>query len=292
MRWPLALLFILTLVAVGAGCHSCEKVERELHARDNDLRELRDELDRSECYNKTLQTELNSMRGDFSPFGGPGPGPGQGDGPAPLYPIRKLTLGRQTGGYDTSSCAGDTALQVVLEPRDCDNHSIKVPASALIQVVEITPEGLKKPLSSWEVSPEQLRCAWRQGLLTTGYVLLLPWKVFPSTPKLRVVVQMQIADGRVYEADKDVTVKLVPPAQRDLLAHPPERLPDSKEDPLLPMPEKLPAPMPSRGSPGPGPVLPPPAPTPGQDRTASGWGQTASVPSVQIDRPIAIRSGW
>ncbi len=145
------LAFALWPLAFALGCHNCDRVEQELRAKDTELREMRELLERSDCYNKAMQADPSSVRGDYCPF------PGNGtEGLPPLYPIRSLTLGRQTGGYDTTNCSTDDALQVVLEPRDCDNHAIKVPASALIQALEITPEGLKHPLSTWEINPDQL----------------------------------------------------------------------------------------------------------------------------------------
>jgi len=58
---------------------------------------------------------------------------------------------------------------VVIEPRDYDDHSIKAPGTVHISVLEITPQGVKTPLCSWDISAEQLRQNWRQGLLSTGY---------------------------------------------------------------------------------------------------------------------------
>jgi hypothetical protein len=42
----------------------------------------------------------------------------------------------------------------------------------------------------------------------------LPWKTWPSFEKLRVVVQFASADGRLFEADRDVTIRLAPPTAR------------------------------------------------------------------------------
>jgi hypothetical protein len=281
MRWPLAFLCGLTLAALaGCGQHvQQELLESELRARDQDLRELRDELDRSNCYNRALQVEMGAMHGDYSPIDNGFPG-----GPPPLFPLRTLTLGRGTGGYDATGCPGDTALQVVLEPRDCDNHVIKVPASALIQVLEITTEGTKKPLSAWEVPPEQLRTSWRSGLLNNGFDLVLPWKVYPSEPKLRVVASLRLPNGRVFEADKDVTVKLVPPAQR----HAPSK--GAADDPLLPAPNSEnqvppePLPISPKPGPGPGPTLPPMAVI---DRSGPGWNPPRSS-GVEMLKPVLL----
>src|SRR5207302_8908304 len=119
-----------------------------------------------------------------------------------------------TGGVDEDGCPGDEALEVVVEPRDADGHTIKAPGSVHVEALEISPEGLKVPLSSWDLTPEQVRHTWRSGLLSTGYFIVLPWKNWPSSEKLRVVAQFTLADGRLFEADKDITVRLSPLTRR------------------------------------------------------------------------------
>jgi hypothetical protein len=234
MRLSAKALLLAAAAAVAAlGCRSpCEHVERELHARENDLLAARDELDRCHALNDGLQMELQALRGDPSacPLGGC-------DKPAVMaYPIRSLTLGRQTGGRDGDAACGDESLQVVVEPRDADNQPVKVPGSLVVQALEITPAGLKQPLSTWQISEDELRRSWRAGLLSTGYVLVLPWKVWPSNDKLRVVAQLRLADGRLFEADKDVTIRLVPAEKR------PPPMPPPADSPVLPPPNPLESP--------------------------------------------------
>jgi hypothetical protein len=251
MRWPAPWLFGMTLAACAAGCRSCEVVESQLRARESDVRELREELERTEFYNQALQNELRVLRGEQ-------PVP---DKAAVAYPVRSLALGRQTGGRPGDKCPGDDALQVMVEPRDPDNQPIKAPGSLLVQAVEVTPEGLKRPLSTWEIPPDQLRKSWRSGLFNTGYSLTLPWKVWPSTEKLRVVVVFRMPDGRVFEADKDVTVRLAPLHQRPTVlpfepALPaPAPTPPTEETPVLPPPRPLDKPPPSPPPGGDGPSL-------------------------------------
>jgi hypothetical protein len=229
------------LIASAAGCRSDngQLVESQLRARETDVKLLRGELDRAHAVNQGLQTELESVHG------GPGGASLPGDRPAgSAYPIRSITLGRQTGGYDSGEGPGDQSLQVVVEPRDADDQTIKAPAVLTVQALEVTPEGVKRPLSTWEVGEDELRRTWRSGFLSTGYVVVLPWKMWPTTEKLRVVVQMRTADGRVFEADKDVTVRLAPGARH------------SSPSPTLPPPTLVPTPKPADSEPS-GPVLEP-----------------------------------
>jgi hypothetical protein len=220
--------FVLCSFLLLAGCRSnCDLVEAELRTREMQLADLRTEREQLHAYNEALQREIAALRGGAPTKLSP-------EEASQTFTLRNIVLGRQTGGLDDDGHPGDEALQVLVEPRDQDGHTIKVPGTLIIRAVEITPEGLKKPLSSWEVSGDGLRRAWKSGLLTTGYYLVLPWKVCPSNEKVRVVAQLTLSDGRAFEAEKDVTVRLVPAAHR-----PPPPPPDGPDGPSLPPPRKL-----------------------------------------------------
>jgi hypothetical protein len=277
MRWPVALTFGLTLLAAATGCRSAgrtDRLESELRARETDLRETREHLDRTLAYTRALQAEVEALRGGCAV-------PGCSEIPTPAFPVRSLTLGRQTGGYDTGGCPGDDALQVVLEPRDADNQPIKAPGTLVVQALEISPEGIKHPLSTWQIPAEQLRQSWKTGLFVSGYQLVLPWKIWPSTDKVRVVAQLRLPDGRTFEADKDVTIRLTPAGRRKQL---PAVVPD-------------PVPVPDSVLPEPRPV----DPTPGGDQTshfsAPGaraaepailWRKVVPPPPAEILRPVPL----
>ena len=209
MRRPVTLAILAFLAAGAAGCRTAPRkdlVEAELRVKDADLRQLRADLERTEAYNQTLQRELRA-------FQQMSPGSASVDVSTPAG-VRSIALGRQTGGVDDDGIPGDEALQVVLEPRDADGHTIKAPGHAHIHALEVTPEGVKKPLCSWHANPETLRKSWRTGLLSTGYYLTLPWRTWPSNTKLRVIVQFIGQDDRLFEADKDVTIRLTADGQR------------------------------------------------------------------------------
>jgi len=65
MRCLVAPCFGLALVAAVCGCRSCHRVESELRARELDVLQLREDLDRCSVYNQTLQHELRSLRGEM-----------------------------------------------------------------------------------------------------------------------------------------------------------------------------------------------------------------------------------
>jgi hypothetical protein len=266
MRPSVACVLGVTLAACAAGCRSNSAlVESQLRQRDNQVRELQDEVGRCGSYNQALEQEVRNLRGD-------GLSPDAPERGAPGYPVRSLSIGRGTGGRDDHGLPGDEALEVHLEPRDPEGNVTKVPGTAVVQVVEIGPDGIKRPLSSWDISQEQLRQSWRTGLLTTGYVLVLPWKVWPSIEKLRVTVQFRLADGRLFEADRDVTVRVAPANQRPLPS--PVVIPSF---PLPPGPAILDetGPMPRANDKA--------APQPAAPKTAPGRPQP---PAAEILRPV------
>ena len=275
-----SLLLICTLVA---GCKSPNhKLESELRARDNDIDYLKNELYRSKTYNKAMEMELHATRGEVPP-GTPY------DPLNKVYPLKHITLGRQTGGVDLDGQTGEEALQVIIEPKDAESHVVKVPGSVLIQVIEISTEGLKTPLSTWQVSNDELSKSWRNGLLTTGYALTMQWKLWPNSDKLRVIVHFKLDDGRLFEAEKDFTLKLppaylrkapsvetqtIPPTSTMIIPTPrltnPSPvtsnvpLPNPMREPVyapIPNTNSVPTPMPNSPAPTPLPA-PTPAPTP------------------------------
>jgi hypothetical protein len=244
MRRPVTIVVAALVASVAAGCRTSPRkdlVEAELRVKDRDLRELHAELERTDAYNQYLQRELGHLQQAH-------PGDPIVEGVSP-FAVKNLTLGRQTGGVDEDRCPGDEALQVIVEPRDCDNHVLKAAGMAQVHAVEITPEGVKRPLSTWQVDAESLRKSWRTGLLSTGYFLTLPWKVTPTTQKMRVVVQFVGQDNRLFEADRDITLRLIPEAQRkDFPVMPPATNPDPTPAPP-PLPDPAPVlPQPSEGA--------------------------------------------
>lgn len=203
---------VLALLAA-AGCRNTrsELVEAELRTRERELREARGELWQAQAVNQAFENTLRSQQ-CAQPVLRPG---GSFGGQ-----IKDVQLGRGTGGIDEDKVPGDEGIQVVLVPRDVDGSAIKVPGTLRVTALEISPEGLKTPLSTWEVSVSDLRRTWRSGLFSTGYHVSLPWQKLPTTERLRIVATFQPLEGGVFEAEKDVAVKLLAEAIRGQLPVP------------------------------------------------------------------------
>jgi len=208
-RGRLCLLSALALFAVSlfaAGCRSakCDLVEAQLFQRESELADAKDALQRQGRYIEGLEAEVTRLHRRLSDGGKHAAGM--------TLIVRKITLGRLTGGYDTDpTCPGDDALQVLLEPRDLDDASVKALGRVHIDLYEITPQGTKDFLCSWDLSPHEIRGRWENPLIGgPSYRLVLPWKIPPGSERLRVVVQFTTVDGVKFEADKDVTISPPP----------------------------------------------------------------------------------
>lgn len=225
--------FLLALVSVPlliTGCRSSRSdlVERDNRRLSNDYLDARQQLEMSEARNHALQMENDAIRRGMPIL------PEQ----AAAFGIKRIAFGRGTGALDNDNAPGDELLQVVIEPRDIEDHTIKAPGTLQIYTLEITPQGLKVPLTMWEIPPDKLRASWKQGLFSTGYTLTLPWKTLPIVENVRVVARFVTPDLRVYEAEKDIKVHLVPGAleKRPVLLPAPPTCPVPSDAPPLLVP--------------------------------------------------------
>jgi hypothetical protein len=218
-------LILLALVLGAAGCRSqsCELVEAELRDREVKIAELKHELGRRDCDLRTLQMELE--RQERVRTGKPAEAAGF------TCSISRIVLGKSTGGHDADPrCPGDEGILIVLEPHDADDQSVKAPGSLHVEALEINAQGLKTPLSTWDVSAADLRKHWETPVLSSpAYRVPLSWQRLPASEKLRVTVQFTTPNGVPFEADRDITVRLPrqEPSHGPLLQPADERLPPS-----------------------------------------------------------------
>ncbi|HLW67924.1 MAG TPA: hypothetical protein VKS79_21585 [Gemmataceae bacterium] len=224
-------LFIGLAAFCGCRHNSQDLLEAELRTREQEIARLRTDLQRAETLNYAL---THSVPGPCAP-GGPASVPGVVEGQptaAMSGTVKEVTLGRGTGGLEDGTGGGDQGLEVVVVPRDTDGSAIKAPGNLHVEAFEVSSEGLKIPLSTWEVSSLQLSRQWRNGLFSTGYFVDLPWKAVPHSEKLRVIMRFTtLPDRRNFEDDKTVVVKLPTAARHGM--QPPDGVP-STTAPVLP----------------------------------------------------------
>jgi hypothetical protein len=258
-------VFLATLAA--GGCRRSDLVENQLRARDVQYREALDELMRSEAISDNLRRENEALRAgqNLSP-----------EQAAQTFGVRKIVIGRGTAGIDNDRVPGDEALQVWIEPRDASDHTIKAPGTLQLAVLEINADGQKSLLSTWDIDAERLRQSWKQGLLSIGYMIELPWKIPPRVETIRVVARFTLPDGRIFETDKDLKIRLMPGAARRSEMTAPES----------PMFRANPA-----GTP-PSPILPTgnwsPVAQPSSIQQAGHWQAPPLRDAVQLGRPLPV----
>jgi hypothetical protein len=246
-RWSVCLLVTIHFTLL-IGCKPNKRydlIEAELRTRERELADTRTALEQARNLNRAYAQQ--SVGAEPTPPN------------APTYvPVKEITLARGTGGVFGESATGDDGLMVVVVPRDEDGAAVKVPARLEIAAWEITSAGLKNPIGNWSVPAEKVRPTWRSGFISTGYFVVVPWQSHPSTDRIRVAIRLTTLDGRAFETDKDIYVKLgagsrvSPPAVQQTPVVP---TPARPQEPLFPDPipsgvEQLPPPTatPDRGA--------------------------------------------
>lgn len=227
----------LVLLAALAGCRSTsqEFVEAELREKEKQLDEFKQQLDRRDLEVQSLEADIERLRRTAAKAAGEPMGS--------VVLVKKLTLGRGTGGYDQEpKTPGDDALQVVVEPRDLDDQTVKAPGCVHIDLFEISPQGLEFLLSTWDFTAKEVRSKWDAPLIGgPGYRIVLPWKAWPNSENLRVVVQFTTPEGQRFQADKKFTIRMPErPKTEDLhlprKVEPPAAPAESTEKPVLSTP--------------------------------------------------------
>ena len=184
MRWSVALTLGAALAAGSIGCRNHDKVESQLRARERTSSTSRASSDRSEFQNGLLLPNSGNAR-----LARPD---GVVERPSEPYPVRCLRLGRGTRGRPGEHIPGDDALEVMVEPVDCDSRSSRRRAASTSRSGGIDRRAQDADRNVGH-PPDQLRRTWQSGLFNTGYKLTLPWKVWPNAEKLRVVGSFQDA---------------------------------------------------------------------------------------------------
>jgi hypothetical protein len=221
----------IPLLALGCGAHNCELVEAELRDREVQISQLKHELERRDAELRGLQLGVERLERH--------PAAKLAEPPALPCAVQRIVLGKMTGGHDADPrCPGDEGIVIYLEPHDVDDHSVKAPGVLHIEAFEVNQQGLKTPLSAWEVPERELRKYWETPVLgSPAYRVPLLWQQPPTTEKLRVVVRFVSREGLPFEADRDITIhpppQIVPrtskPPAVDEQLHPPRPVePDSE----------------------------------------------------------------
>jgi len=102
---------------------------------------------------------------------------------------------------------GDDGLRVYAVPVDGQGQPLKAAGTFRVELFDLDQASTR--LGTWDFSLEQSRNDWLGSLWFYTYQLPCPWQKMPRHAKLLVHVTFTDAlTGRVFTADKDITVKL------------------------------------------------------------------------------------
>ncbi len=166
-----------------------------------------------------------------------------------------------TGGLDLDPRPGDEGITVCLEPRGEDGELVRAAAPVAIVAVDPAVRGPEGRVGRWDLSSKAVAEAWRASAAGQGVRLTLPWTGAPPRHgQLRLFVRYSTDDGRVLEAQRDITVRVAeasstswtaatraePGGSADLQASPwrhgPLSTPVWDDEPASPAPPKRPRP--------------------------------------------------
>ena len=140
---------LVSLLALCAGCQPHKRydlIEAELRTRNRELLETRAALEQARTLNRAFEQQQQFVAQPVPSAALPTGG---------VF-VKDIQLARGTGGLDEDGAPGDEALMVVVVPRDDDGSAVKVPGRLQVAAAEITPQGLKNPIGSWDVPPKIL----------------------------------------------------------------------------------------------------------------------------------------
>ncbi|MGM0490190.1 MAG: hypothetical protein ACQESR_25980 [Planctomycetota bacterium] len=98
----------------------------------------------------------------------------------------------------------DEGMTLVLEPQNRRNQV--VPLAGRVAVTAVVPESGRR-VGQWEFSEAETEMAWSKGRAGQGITLKMPWRSSPPTRnRLKLAVRYWRPDGKIIEANRDVTV--------------------------------------------------------------------------------------
>ncbi|QVL33439.1 hypothetical protein KIH39_05870 [Telmatocola sphagniphila] len=205
---PVRLLLTSLFLLLSFGCGGRaqlrqEGVEAELRTKERENRELKESLEAYQNQTKALENEFLARQAAQSKNSAEDRSIG--------IAIKDLILGTGTAGLDEDGLPGDEGFQVVVVPRDEDGSPLKVPGVLKVFASQFTSTGTKESLGGWQVDGATLRKTWKTGLFSTGYYVPVYWQTLPKTSRIRIQVQLLTLDGRTFEAEKDISIKLPSP---------------------------------------------------------------------------------
>jgi len=103
---------------------------------------------------------------------------------------------------------GDDGLTVMIEPRNKDGQFVPKPASVSIVLLDPSKRDQAARYARWDFEEDVARKVLRVGALDRGLLFRVPWpETPPDSDRLHLFVRYSTEDGRMLEADREITVR-------------------------------------------------------------------------------------
>lgn len=194
---------LLVGLAVAGGCAD----PNETLALRRELQDARDSIKKAQEEKLALRNQIARQRRHIERLQALG-----AKRLARLFHVRRVRLGRYTGGVDLDDKPGDDGVKVYLQPIDRHGSVIKAAGSVKVQLFDLAapPGGNLIFQRTW--AAENIHTKWFRGLLSDHFVFECKWDARPAHDEITVRAQFtDYLTGRRFTAQKLCKLALPPP---------------------------------------------------------------------------------
>ncbi len=199
----------LAVGLISAGGCASEQVQREQLIQE--LEQTRQAVGELTQRNEDLQAETAAQRRQISSLQALGEKRLE-----KLFHVRRIELGRYTGGVNLNDAKGDDGVKVYLKTIDQDGSAIKAAGDVKIQLFDLAAESKDNLIGQYRWNVEQMSKQWFGGFMTYHFSFECLWDADKGPPERdEITVRVEFTDyltGKVFTAQKLCKVK--PPARQ------------------------------------------------------------------------------
>ncbi len=199
LRFNLYLLFALSGISVITGCSNQSDKLIACENRTAKLKQENEKLTRElvDCQQQLIAQK--SQIENLQKFGH--------DRLKDMIKLKRISLAKLTGGYDSNHDGYDDSVIIYLQPIDTDGHIVKTAGSVKVQIFSLSDN--PQLIGQIELPPNQLRKKWVGSLWTNHYAIKCPFKIAPKNQYVTVRVQFtELLTGRTFIAQKQIKIKI------------------------------------------------------------------------------------
>jgi len=131
-----------------------------------------------------------------------------------LYTIKRIRLGKSTGGADTDAKPGDDAVKVVIEPIDQHGSVIKTAGMVKVQIFDLAAPKATNLLAESSHDPNTVTKHWVSGFMGGYFTFTCPLPAPPDHSELTVRAEfVEYLTGKTFTTQKVIKVDLPPVAE-------------------------------------------------------------------------------